>query len=193
LVVLRHDAWWRNLTLVISMVLFGLWHKASVLFLLWGCYHGAVLVLHRQMVEFQRKSNYIQPGALGRSVAWVTTITIISLGWIFFRANSLSQVSQMLAAILSPASYFSHFVSLSLYLLVIALAAGYGIVLLIREVLNRYSGESQVSTAQSGIVALIARWRWYWIPPIYALALLFLLIVTRTQGTNAAQFMYRSF
>jgi len=193
LVVLRRDAWWRNLVLVISMVLFGVWHKASVLFLLWGCYHGALLVLQRQLVEFQRKFKCTPPGCLWRPVAWVTTITIISLGWIFFRANSLSQVSQMLSAILSPASYFSHFVSVSLYFLVVTLAAGYGIVLLVREVLNRYSGEAEVSTAQSGRLALIARWRWYWIPPLYALALLFLLIVMRTQATNAAQFMYRSF
>ena len=192
LVGLRRDAWWRNLALVISMVLFGVWHKASVLFLLWGCYHGALLVLQRQLVEFQRKFNCTPPG-LWTPVAWLTTITIISLGWIFFRANSLAQVSQMLSAILSPASYFSHFVSVSLYFLVIALAAGYGIVLLVREVLNRYSGESEVSTAQVGILVLITRWRWYWIPPLYTLALLVLLIVTRTQGTNAAQFMYRSF
>jgi alginate O-acetyltransferase complex protein AlgI len=193
LVVLRRDAWWRNLALVISMVLFGLWHKASVLFLLWGCYHGAVLVLQHQVVEFQSKFNCTQPRALWTPVAWLTTIAMISLGWIFFRANSLSQVSQMLSAILSPASYFSHFVSASLYFLVMALAAGYAIVLLVREALNRYSGESELSTAQSGIMALLARSRWYWIPPLYALALLFLLIVTRTQGTNAAQFMYRSF
>ena len=189
----RRDAWWRNFALVISMVLFGVWHKASVLFLLWGCYQGAVLILHRQVVEFQRKLNCTQPGALWTPVAWLTTITTISLGWIFFRANSLWQVRQMLSAILSPASYFSHSVGVSLYFLVIALTAGYGIVLLVREVLNRYAGESEVSSAPSGIIARIARGRWYWIPPLYALALLFLLMVTRTQGINAAQFMYRSF
>src|ERR1035438_3829495 len=40
LAVLRREMWWRNLALVVSMITFGLWHKASLLFVLWGCYHG---------------------------------------------------------------------------------------------------------------------------------------------------------
>jgi hypothetical protein len=42
-------------------------------------------------------------------------------------------------------------------------------------------------------VALIARWQWFWIPPLYALALLFLLIVTLTRGVSTAQLMYGNF
>ncbi len=37
-----------NLCLLISMVLFGIWHKATILFVLFGCYHGVLLILHRQ-------------------------------------------------------------------------------------------------------------------------------------------------
>ncbi len=47
LAVLRRELWWRNLVLVISMVLFGVWHKATLLFVLWGCYQGCLLVVHR--------------------------------------------------------------------------------------------------------------------------------------------------
>jgi hypothetical protein len=39
----------------------------------------------------------------------------------------------------------------------------------------------------------MARWRWFWIPPLYALALIFLLLVTLTQGASTAQFMYNKF
>ena len=53
LATVRREVWWRNLALVISMVVFGLWHKASVLFLLWGCYHGVLLVLHRSGAAIQ--------------------------------------------------------------------------------------------------------------------------------------------
>ncbi len=53
LAMVRREMWWRNLALVLSMVLFGLWHKASVLFLLWGCYHGVLLVLHRQFQQLR--------------------------------------------------------------------------------------------------------------------------------------------
>ncbi len=199
LIVLRRDAWWRNLVFVISMVLFGLWHKATLLFLLWGFYHGVLLVLHRQVEAAERKFDWTPPAALWTPLSWVVTISLVSLGWIFFRANSLVEARQMLSAVLSPATYSSHFISGSLYLLVSALAAGYVIVLLVIEALDRYSiepeGSSLVAHVHSGsaIIALIARNRWFWIPPLYVLALLLVVIVTHTRGVDAAQFMYRNF
>src|ERR1022692_353588 len=143
LAVIRRDVWWRNLALVVSMVLFGLWHKASVLFVLWGCYHGVLLVLHRQVQQLQRKFDWTPPATLWTAVSWVATIIFISLGWIFFRANSLVEARQMLSSVLSPASYFSRFLSGSLYALVAVLAAGYVIVLLMIEALDCYTTESR--------------------------------------------------
>ena len=194
LAMLRREMWWRNVVLVISMVLFGLWHKASVLFVLWGCYHGVLLVLHRQVQQVQRKFEWTPKEALWTPISWIATISLISLGWTLFRSNTLTQASQMLRAALSPASYPFHFLSGSLYFLVIALAAGYVVVLLVSEALDRDSVESESENhAHTGTLALIARWRWFWVPPLYVLALLFLLIVTLTQGADTAQFMYRTF
>jgi len=196
LAMLRRGMWWRNLVLVLSMVLFGLWHKATVLFLLWGCYHGVLLVLHRQFQQLQRKLSWEPAAALWTPLSWLATITLISLGWIFFRANSLPQALRMLSAVFSPASYLSRFLSGSLYLLVFALASGYATVLLVNEMLDRYSAEPGAAPAahsRSEIMAAISRNRWYWIPPLYGLALLLLLIVTHTQDAGAAQFMYRRF
>jgi alginate O-acetyltransferase complex protein AlgI len=195
LAMIRRGMWWRNLTLVISMVLFGLWHKATVLFLLWGCYHGALLVLHRQLQQLRAKLDWNPSAAVWTTLSWFVTITLISLGWILFRANSLPQAMQMLSAVVSPASYLSHFLSASLYLLVFALAAGYAAVLLANERLDRYSADLKTAQAHSGstIVAAMARNRWYWIPPLYGLALLLVSIVTHTQDAGAAQFMYRRF
>jgi len=195
LAVLRRELWWRNLALVVSMVIFGLWHKASLLFLLWGCYHGVLLVLHRQVQHVQRKFSWEPPAELWTPLSWVATITLISLGWTLFRASSLSQAGQMLSAVLSLGSYPQHFLSLSLYVLVAVLAAGYVVVLLAGELLDRYAGDAEAPTTQlhSGAVALIARWRWFWVPSVYVLALLFVLLVTHTQGGGAAQLMYRQF
>ena len=194
LAVVRREMWWRNLVLVVSMILFGVWHKANVLFVLWGCYHGMLLVLHRQMQQLQRKFEWTPPAALWGAISWLVTISLVSLGWIFFRANSLAEAQQMLSAVLSPASYLSHFFSGSLYALVMVLAVGYAIVLLVIEVLDRYL-ISEVSSGHlcSGTVALMARSRWFWIPPLYLLALVTVVIVTHTHGADAAQFMYRKF
>lgn len=188
LAVLRREVWWRNLALVISMVVFGLWHKASLLFLLWGCYHGVLLVLHRQVQQVERRLNWEPPAKLWTPLSWIVTISVISLGWIFFRASSLSQAGQMLSAILSPKSYAWHFLSSSLYVLVTVLALGYAAVLKVGTVLDGYE-ESRTS----GPVALLARWRWFWVPSIYVLALLFVLMITQSQGGGAALLMYRRF
>ena len=59
--------------LVISMILFGLWHKASVLFVLWGCYHGVLLVLHRQVQQVQRKFDWTPPAAIWAPISWIAT------------------------------------------------------------------------------------------------------------------------
>jgi alginate O-acetyltransferase complex protein AlgI len=199
LAVVRRELSWRNLVLVVSMVLFGLWHKASLLFVLWGCYHGALLVLHRQVQQWQRKFEakygWMPPAALWTTASWVATIALISLGWILFRANSAFEARQMLSAALSPATYSSHFVSGSLYWLVMALSAGYAVAQLAIDALDRYPAEpeSPKTPSRSGIIALIAHNRWFWIPPLYVLALLLVVIVTHTRGANAAQFMYRNF
>ena len=114
----------------------------------------------------------------------------------------------MLSAVLSPATYSSHFLSGSLYLLVTTLAAGYAIVLLVIGGLDRYpvagysvdgdsdapnSGAVSTNRHHAGMLALLARNRWFWIPPLYVLALLLVVIVTHSRGTDAAQLMYRNF
>jgi alginate O-acetyltransferase complex protein AlgI len=192
LAVLRREVLWRNLALVISMVVFGLWHKASVLFVLWGCYHGVLLVAHRQVQALQRRFDWEPPALWWTPLSWITTMAVINLGWIFFRADSFSVATQMLSSVLSPTNYSAHFLSSSLYLLVAALAAGYAVVRLVGSALDRCSADPE-SQPSHGIIAVLARNRWYWIPPIYVLALLFVSIVTMTHTDNAAQFMYRSF
>jgi alginate O-acetyltransferase complex protein AlgI len=183
----RRNMWWRNFVLVLSMVLFGLWHKATWLFLIWGVYHGVLLVLHRQVQQLERKFNW-EPPAIWTPLSWLATICLISLGWIFFRANSLAQAQQMLFAIGSPTGYVTHFLSSNLYLLVATLAVGYAIVAALGPLLARLS-----AMESSGLVASIVRRRWFWILPLYALTLLFVLLITTTQEGGAAQFIYRRF
>src|SRR5215471_16481515 len=177
------------------MVLFGLWHKATLLFLVWGCYHGVLLVAHRQLEALQRKYDWTPPQVPWNLASWITTMALVNLGWIFFRSSSPQQARQMLAAVFSPGAYGQRFLSGSLYLLVLAVAAGYGVVLLIVDRLNKLV-PAEVETgalaadSDGNIAAFIARYRWFWLAPLYALALLFLLIVTLSHGTSTAQLMY---
>ena len=71
LAVVRREIWWRNLVLVISMMIFGVWHKATILFVLWGCYHGVLLVLHRQVQALERRFNWTPPEGAWNAISWV--------------------------------------------------------------------------------------------------------------------------
>ena len=188
---LRREMWWRNLVLALSMVLFGLWHNATLLFLLWGCYHGLLLVGHRLMQQIERRRNW-EPPKLWTPLSWFVTIVLISLAWILFRGNSTAQALRMFTAIVTPGSYSSHFLSASLYGLILALAGGYSLVLLISNSLARALDAANCQSS-SNLMSSIARWRWYWIPAVYMLALLFVLMITLTQEGGVGQMMYRGF
>ena len=192
LAMMRREYWWRTMLLVVSMVLFGLWHKATLLFLVWGLYQGLLLVLHRQLQQVEYKLNWNPPERVWNALSWALTIALISLGWILFRANSVSQATQMFAAILSPRNYASHFLSPSLYFLVMLLSAGYAAVLIIGGILEPHTGAVE-EPQKSGPLALIARLRWYWIPALYALVMLFVWMLSLGQDGGAAQLMYRGF
>jgi alginate O-acetyltransferase complex protein AlgI len=193
LVVLHRGAWWRNSVLVISMVLFGLWHKATLLFLLWGLYHGVLLVLHRQIEAAQRKLDWSPPSALWTPISWVATISLVSLGWIFFRANSLVQARQMFWAVVSFGGYFAHALSGSLYILVATVAIAYAAVVSVAAALDRAASRVTSGGAGSSFMIGLARHRRFWVPPLYVLTFLILLVVTHASGANAAQLMYRNF
>ncbi len=194
LMQMRREVWWRNFALLISMVLFGLWHKATLLFLLWGAYHGVLLVSHRLIEGLERKYDWTPPELAWTALSWITTISLMNLGWVFFRANSLAQMRKMFAAVASPTSYSSHFLTASLYLLVLSLAAGYAMVVLTIGVIGRSTPDKATEReSPASAVALLARWRWFWVAPLYALALLFVLIVTWSHGTSTAQMMYGNF
>ena len=189
---LRREMWWRNLALALSMVVFGLWHKATLLFLIWGCYHGVLLVSQRLLQQVERRFNWQLP-RIWTPFSWLVTAVLISLGWIFFRANSPAQARYMLAAVATPGSYASHYLSSSLYILITLLSAGYAAVLLVNDALNRATDPTDASGHQSGMLSLMSRSRWFWLPAVYALALLVVLMITLTQQGGVGQMMYRSF
>jgi len=88
----------RNLFL--TMLLGGLWHGASWTFVLWGAYHGLLLVAHRLLKPVLQR---IQPrGVLGGmwSIARCTVMFhLVVLGWLPFRARTLTQVTDVLSGI----------------------------------------------------------------------------------------------
>ena len=81
--------------LMLTMVLGGLWHGASVNFLVWGGWHGAVQSAER--VWRERRPRWWKP--LPPGIATLATFHIVLFGWIFFRAPTLGEAGTYLAGL----------------------------------------------------------------------------------------------
>ena len=70
----------------------GLWHGANVTFLLWGLFHGFLLVAERVAKQVW---GLAPSGALG----WAYTFYSVMLGWVFFRSPSLPRAGDFFRAL----------------------------------------------------------------------------------------------
>ena len=88
---------WRNyFNLFITMVIGGLWHGASWLFVLWGAWHGLLLVLHKMFMRMRGVGKADKPASKVAHVLGVLlTFHLVAIGWVFFRADSLTVVGEM--------------------------------------------------------------------------------------------------
>jgi D-alanyl-lipoteichoic acid acyltransferase DltB (MBOAT superfamily) len=90
---------YRNL--MVTMILGGLWHGAAWTFVLWGTFHGLLLVGQRIM-------SATKPGRMVAGLDWwgwtvvkaLIMFHVTCLGWLLFRARSMRQVWQVLRAII---------------------------------------------------------------------------------------------
>jgi len=86
--------------LSITMLLGGLWHGASWMFVIWGGLHGLFLIVERKLKQQRIASLAVwQTGAAQLGMA-LLTFALVNLAWVFFRANSLTQAVSLLRAML---------------------------------------------------------------------------------------------
>ncbi len=76
--------------LMLTMLLGGLWHGAALKFVAWGGFHGVLLILQRRGVRF----------------GWLMMFLLTQIGWLIFRAPSLSTAAAMLVE--SPWAWTGH-------------------------------------------------------------------------------------
>lgn len=111
------------LNLLVTMVLGGLWHGASLRFVIWGFLHGIGLIidrLARTIFGETIRSRFV------RIVVIILTFNFVNFCWIFFRAGDMESVRIILTQItgnFSPGNWSAVFVGyLNVFLLI---AAGY--------------------------------------------------------------------
>ena len=78
----------RNLT--VTMFLGGLWHGASWIFVIWGLYHGCLLVAHSLLAG---RGWTLRSRVLNRSM----TFLAIVCGWVIFRSTDVAMMNSLFA------------------------------------------------------------------------------------------------
>jgi alginate O-acetyltransferase complex protein AlgI len=93
------------LNLMLTMILGGLWHGAAWNFVLWGFFHGSLLVLHRLVSpslnavgKFFGDSGHVPWLCIRIAAMFIFTC----YGWLLFRATSFVQIRDMTFALRSP-------------------------------------------------------------------------------------------
>jgi len=89
------------INLFITMLLGGLWHGASVRFILWGALHGVALAIHKLLIaclpSFKPTGTEMQWGR--RVIETIFTFHIVCIGWVFFRASSMQTAGEIFSQI----------------------------------------------------------------------------------------------
>lgn len=198
----RREVWWRNLSLVIAMFVFGLWHGGNLLFMMWGIYHGILLVLHRQWQEFRKRMGFEWSGVLASGISWFLTFSAVCIGYIFFRADTVEQAFGMLHAIVSPRAYLHATLDHSLYVMTFLAAVGYFAVIACGELLDRLGELAQGWTVNApgalrswlgSSIRTLADERWVWITPIVFLLALYLSVIFQPGKAETSPIMYALF
>lgn len=86
----RHGQLRKMRNLFVSMLIIGLWHGAGWTYVLWGAWHGLMLMLN----HWWRGLNVRLPEA----VCWLLTLSGVVLGWVFFRAADFGAALSVMRA-----------------------------------------------------------------------------------------------
>jgi D-alanyl-lipoteichoic acid acyltransferase DltB (MBOAT superfamily) len=77
--------------LMATMLIGGLWHGASWLFVIWGGLHGIYLVIERLLKQLTIARHPIWKHPLVRAALSLLTFGMVCFAWVFFRAGTLER------------------------------------------------------------------------------------------------------
>jgi len=97
----RKGTWktYRNLSL--TMLLGGLWHGAAWNFVIWGAYHGLLLIVHRVFTTVVRPTSSSSSNLFIYMLKAFVMFQLTTVSWILFRAQNLNQIQVIFTSILN--------------------------------------------------------------------------------------------
>lgn len=125
------------INLVIVFMVSGLWHGAAFTFVLWGLLHGIYQVVGSLLVPVKKKIYSVIPekNILLQLVRTLFTFVLVCLGWVLFRANSVSDAMFIFKQMLTPGVFDPFSLGLSTPMLNAVVVTA--IVLLLVDFFNR--------------------------------------------------------
>ena len=76
----------------LTMVVAGLWHGSTWMFVIWGALHGAGLAVHKLCRGWLKRIPDSWPV---KALSWLLTMAFVMACWVFFRAGSLDDVGEI--------------------------------------------------------------------------------------------------
>jgi len=155
----RHSIPRTYFNLCLCFFLSGLWHGAAWTFILWGLYHGTMLIVDR---VFLKQWQTHLPKVLNVAI----TFFLVMISWVIFRAQSLGQVGTYLRAMFIPQQAEPSLLWISPDI-IFALAVAYFIIFLplmprFEKILSWYEGLAlrrtlELATAYTLLLLALAR------------------------------------
>jgi D-alanyl-lipoteichoic acid acyltransferase DltB (MBOAT superfamily) len=161
------------MSLMITMLLGGLWHGASWTFVVWGVLHGFYLCIERLVRE--KKNNFLLDKLFGGFAAALFTFFIVTVTWVFFRAGDFASAKRMLLSMFTADKD-------SIAILPTADIIKTGLVLVFTILFHWWM-------RNSSILQLAQKTKW-WLVAIAWSAMLILIMITQKSGNAFIYFQF---
>jgi len=135
---------------------------------------------------------------LATGISWLVTFSAVCVGYIFFRANDMTQAFTMLKTIASPRQYGYRTLPLSLYVLVFVAVAGYFVVIGATMALDYLGDIAEVlggrhSRRFAAVIAAASNERWVWVAPIVMVLAIYLSVIFHPGHADTGPVIYTLF
>lgn len=93
--------------LFLAMTISGIWHGAAWTFVIWGMFHGALLIGHKfyNMLKDRLGLTKLNSSKIYHIFAVIVFFHLTCVGWVFFRVSGLSNSLSLLKRMFSPEAF----------------------------------------------------------------------------------------
>ncbi len=83
------------INLILTMLLGGLWHGSTIMYIIWGAMHGTALAIHKIWTSYFTNKSY----GFIKGFYYFITFHFVVLTWVYFRAKDINAANQIFSQI----------------------------------------------------------------------------------------------